>query len=445
MNFNPISPAKNHLLLNTSSHHSQKSNNTLIREIVDAILRVDEETARRLIPTCPDLNACVYYDYYMRPIAAYEENANAFTPLLMAIRVNNVALAQFLVDCGADVNHVTTENEKYPLFPLIYATTLGRHEIMDLLAKHGVNPTQLDSDGYNSLTRTLVSNVTWPEKRTAIAKLEKMGLCKRLSRSLLLRIELAHIWAIGGCSSFVDETNKEQKIQLFGLTIFHARKIADKYVTRFLASTTSSEEEKQKLGFLKHVFKMQHNEHNLLKHAQNGAPIVVFGGYIGHAITSVIYKGHLAIQNRASGGEGHTLTTDLYNLPDKFLSFQLLRTLSYRYTGYTSFTDAIKGLSLTKLPAARFNQKYLKGDYCGWGDGKAAINTLLLLEFGDSGKDLYKKFTLFTRLDSLARYRKVRRNQDKSLLNRVKIKWKNKYKKKQQTAQQISGLGKKAS
>ncbi len=428
MNFNRVSPLRIQPPLNTKSHPTQKNNAELIGEIVAAIFQRNEQKAYDLIPFCSDLNLFVFYDSDMRISTENKGNTRAYTPLLMAILINNLAIANLILIRGANPDLMTPSYTHFD-FPLRLAVFLCRYEMIDLLHRHGANMNQVAESGYNTLTMTLVSNLNQNKKKTVIAKLEKAGLDKRLSKTLLNRVELAHIWGHSGQSSFIDEKNKEQKINLSGMTLLQARQLADTYFTRFLASYELTTGEREKLEFMKKVFKMTNTTTNLLRHACNGEPIVIYGGYTAHCITLVIYKEMLGVQNRAKIESQRNLTTQIYHLPNSKLSSSLIHTLQHFYTDYKEFNEAIKKLNLTPLASDQFSQKYLKGGYCAWGDGKAAIHTLLLLEFGTEGKKLYKKFTHFTRAESLRRYSRVEKaRRDEKLHSTLKIKWENKYK-----------------
>jgi ankyrin repeat protein len=86
----------------------------------------------------------IYYSHQIQDKLGTSSYSPKLPPLSMALESNDYALAQFLIEGGADVNTVNA----FGVSPLIYATSRGLKDIVKLLVEHGadVNSPNLHGD-----------------------------------------------------------------------------------------------------------------------------------------------------------------------------------------------------------------------------------------------------------------------------------------------------------
>lgn len=354
-----------------------------------------------LMPKCkPLLNTVAHYDGIFTPVSAHSPNAQPHTPLLNASQ--NIPIAELLIENGADVNLGIQTKSGY-LTPLLQALLDKNLPMIKVLAKNHVDVHRLTPKGHSYL----IEAITGDASRAIINKLVTMGLNLQLSQELIARGELAQIWGITGTSNFIDEIGRHQTFQLgCGLTTKQAHKLICQYVQKFFQSNVLNPIEKKWMKFIKEAFILKETPNQIVEKIKNNIPCVILGGYCGHTIVMTIHQGYLAISDRIARNLSKKCTTDFYKLPVERCTEAFIKGLQFLYDNQNAFQSMVTNLKISPLPNNKnFMQKFLNSPNCAWANSKAAVHTLFIMTLGkQAGRSLYKKFSQFTRTNSLETY-----------------------------------------
>lgn len=345
---------------------------------------------------------------------ATKEDAHLFTtPLLAAIGINNLATAQLLLENGADPNRGNQTNSR-TLFPLLYAAIKGNVEMIQLLMEHGACITSTDFSNRDILTSTKLN----AGKPKTISKLISLGLNNEYSDDLIAKIELAQIWGIPDSENVSDiNSHVEKKPYYNGIPSAYSPKMAKDYLGRFLQKIDTRKDltDSQKTDLLDLLQALDEiiDRDTILERLDNGIPTIIFGGFYGHTVTSVIFydtingneKNYLAICNRGACQPENMCSAVKYHLPLEKCTITLIDSLSNIYPNEKSFHEATSNLPFDHMEY--HFQKPQTSNNCGWTSFEAAMFVLFCSILGkDKGKVMYKEFTSFAREESLSRYLK---------------------------------------
>lgn len=118
---------KDAFLLLANHYSSADPINTACNDLLDAILKNDNDLVRQLLRDGSDPNT---------------RHASGYYPLSLAVRWGSVGIVKLLLDAGADVNGVNLN--RYKTFPLIENTRNGNTDIASLLLSKHANIDQVD-------------------------------------------------------------------------------------------------------------------------------------------------------------------------------------------------------------------------------------------------------------------------------------------------------------
>lgn len=126
---------------------SLKSNNARVSPTVDGIVKIKEIDPIEWYETVRWQSAGSAKELLESGADPDQIFFNEETSLHLAVEQRNYELAELLLAYGADVN---IQERKEGFTPLMYAANMDDHNMMQLLVKHGADPTVPDVDGYTT-------------------------------------------------------------------------------------------------------------------------------------------------------------------------------------------------------------------------------------------------------------------------------------------------------
>lgn len=160
-----------------------------MKKMFTAVRHNDLETVKQILDKTPEVINCV-----ATPPPKKDEGQS---PLQVAIKVGNLEIAHYLIDKGADVNHMEPDNgvpwnQGYRC-PLLFDAIIGlyltwerrREEKMELILRllaSGADPNKEDNRGFNSWDFTVVR---YQEKWLEVKDAERKKIVTDMTKELL--------------------------------------------------------------------------------------------------------------------------------------------------------------------------------------------------------------------------------------------------------------------
>lgn len=319
---------------------------------------------------------------------------------------------------------------------LLYHTKADNPEMVELLKTYGAD--------VNKVNASHDSPLMWAElliNPKMQQLLKKLGADWNYSEEANRRTFLAHLWGLNETTTLIDQAGTSHVIQLEGIVREYALHKLSFYVNDFfeqmnLATSKASKDDLPVVS-KENQIKIQSAIANSFPLALDspifgdtpfttaanmikaGEPFVILDGTIHHAVSLVLFNDQLVVFNRGAGRKEDA--AEFYSLPSANVNRDLLMQLSTIYPNMTEFNKMISDLKLTKLGG--FPQKSQKVGNCAWASSKGALEILFMLYTDqETGRKLYKEFTLFSRKRGLDLYLKEANPIDIEILNRIKRK-----------------------
>lgn len=331
------------------------------------------------------------------------------SPLVLAVYNNSVEMVRLLFSLGA------IENDE-SFLPLL-AVKRNLVEMLTALKESGS-----DISRYNDPLMSPMAEAIFNNQPEMVIALEQLGVKKEYIENGVRKISLAHLWGVGGATNFTNDINIS--IDLEGLEIKYSMDMLLKYAEEFFNTVgkneISKEVQEKIVGSLRSSLPLSSEKaQDGMSRIKSNEPLVILGGSEDHAVSIVISNGKLFVCNR--GYKKSTNTSEIYSLPASKIDEALIMGLIKTYDDMVPFNEMVKGLELESLGG--FSQKDQKVGNCTWASAKTAF-FILLLEYvdKDTAKDVYKKFTAFTREKGFFDYLKDSFEIEANLFDKIKSK-----------------------
>lgn len=334
-----------------------------------------------------------------------------WTPLTYAVAANKSEMVKLLKELGADIDR----SDGFQVTPLTVAVSVNKLEMIKLLGELGADLNKVDDRGCSALTMAVVQD-----------KPEMVALLKDKANSDFEPLErkfLAHAWGIKGFSEFRrKETDQLGIIPYEGLWPTYTMKMLSKYARAFFDEIKESSIPKETRDQLVQAIEKgfpDGSSSSMAARVQRGEPVIISAGFQKHAISMVLFKGQLAICNRGRGRKKNAV--EFYSFPSEQVTQEMIEKFTKIYSDLESFNQMLRDLKLEFIEG--YNQKDQAVGNCSWASPKASFGALCHLYLGKQpGREIYKKFTAFTRERSLESYLQQSTSPDKNLILKIEEK-----------------------
>lgn len=111
-----------------------------------------------------------------------------------------------------------------------------------------------------------------------------------------------------------------------------------------------------------------------------------------------------------------------YSLPSSSIDKEFIEKLEREYQDPSDFNEMIKNLKLQRING--FKQKFQKTGNCAWASSKIALRALCeWYTDRQTGNEIYKQFSAFTRMKILQDYLEHPHEPDRTLLQKIRAKY----------------------
>jgi rhodanese-related sulfurtransferase len=330
---------------------------------------------------------------------------------------------------AAEQNWLRTLHRLLQLPKTAFNTTRGQnplsilHKLLQLMPK-------ADIDITNKSGRTAYLCAYLHQSHEAAKVLSAYGADVGYAQEYLLRVQLAHVWNIGGTSELTLKGKGKQVIALEGFSQPYLFPSFMQYVNSFFTSDIT-EIKILKPHFEKIIQSLttsypacRQTSSAIITKMSSKLSHVIFAGTHSHAISMVVSLHHnlLLIGNRDDKTHAGI---QIYQLPKSGVSEEMLERLETLKT-IEAFGETLQKLNVTHIGKIQLPEQEVGN--CTWVSQELAFLMLIFCELHGAQKDeelrevinpIYNKFLAHCAEEEIKKYLKVSRNIDRPLLRKI--------------------------
>lgn len=318
------------------------------------------------------------------PVDLSQRDEYGFTPLTESAIVNNIEIAQLLLDTGANPN----DTDQTGGTAIYWAVENNNLELCKLLLKHGADPNHTSHSNEAPLVKAILRRQR-PLQKLLLAHKADLQFANEYIQTKLL----AHRFELRGHVDIVDAQNRFTEVSLEGFFLESTLGI----VTQSLMGYTKNFAAKHQLEYFNDLqlivraldyaqqlqqcmqYQVQHDRYrDQIRHILAQPLIILPIGTAGHATTIVIYDDCLILCDRRKE-EQHLQGIVLYKINHMHkLTQQLMQTLVYEKKPEDYFNKML--VPTLKLDCIRriMIEPQMTGN-CAWANVEASIPAALFL------------------------------------------------------------------